>query len=180
MRELGNSFVVPNLWRIWWLEWLIVVKLIYWSFREHARWNRFVFTIDVMVGVEDVLYLRTLRERLILDLCQVVSVLFPSKFLCNIVAFIHVRNDSCKCCSFADFTNLRRIGQEVPGSSDDISFFISEVLFDVLFLLHVRIWGNNLLLHNLYRDEPFVVYSLDGRSVNATGQGASSNFVGGA
>ena len=119
--------------------------------------NLSVFTVDVLVRVEDALCLRTLGERFVLQLAQVVLTLLFRNLFCDVVLVWQVRLLATKGSAFTNLALLGRIGQEVTRSSHDVAFVVFEVLLDLNAVSLVRIGGLNLLFDNLSWFESEVV-----------------------
>ena len=92
-----------------------------------------------------------------LNFTPMVCWLLISEYFRIIVIIYHVRSEITESCLFANFTQLWWTGHEVAWFTDDVTFFIFEILLDVnSFLLMLKHWFVTKF-HDLWRTENFLV-----------------------
>lgn len=162
--ELSNRFVnAKSLVGVRREEGLIVHRLMNF-FLFFCLWrNGDVFTIHFNVRVEEVfeLGLGALRESLVLHFALVVLQLLECDLLGHVVLIWLIFLNAVEGCVSVELSSLARVSEEVLGSDDDVSFFRSEVLFDLNSVGLMFVKGLDLLLHNLGGHEHLIVYGRD-------------------
>ena len=159
--EWAQRFIVADFGWVRWFEGLVVLHQRWGLLARLTSWIRSIFSDGGFIRVEKFSASDFLREWFLLHEGISCQTLLSGQFFRSVVVVLHVVDSPTKSSVFADLTKLGRIGLNVSWLWDDLSvFWVTEVLFDLLVVLHVLVGRIYSLLYELSWPEWFLVSNL--------------------